>query len=319
MIEDPGALNRDALNRDALAWLTRVNDAEFEDWDALEAWLAEDPRHAETYWRLAEAEAEVVERWRAERPVAAVVRRAASTSRRARWPGWAAAAAVAVLAFGGWMSWSQRPQPWLIETAPGERREVALDEGSRVTLDGASRVTLDRRHPRSVRLEEGRALFHVAHDETRPFLVTVGETKVTDLGTVFDVTRLSAGVRVAVAEGLVRVELQGRAADLSPGQAVLATDRALTRSDVDPQAVTGWPGGRLSYRAETLAVVADDLSRALGLSIAVDPGVADRVFTGGLSVEGASETLRPRLELLLDVRISPTAEGGWRMEPKPSP
>ena len=313
MIEDPGALNRDAL-----AWLARVNDAEFEDWDALEAWFAEDPRHAEAYWRLAESEAEVVERWRAERPVAAVARRAAQTP-RARWPGWAAAAAVAVLAFGGWMTWSQRPQPWLIETAPGERREIALDEGSRVTLDGASRVTLDRRHPRSVRLEEGRALFHVAHDETRPFLVTVGETRVTDLGTVFDVTRLSAGVRVAVAEGLVRVEQQGRTADLSPGQAVLATDRALTRSDVDPQAVTDWPGGRLSYRAETLAVVADDLSRALGLPIAVDPSVAGRVFTGGLSIEGAPETVRPRLELLLDVRISPTAEGGWRMEPKPRP
>lgn len=319
MIEDPGALNRDALNRDALAWLTRVNDAEFEDWDTLEAWLAEDPRHAETYWRLAEAEAEIVTRWQAERPVVAGVRRAASPPRHARWPRWAAAAAVAVLAFGGWMSWSQRPQPWLIETAPGERREIALDEGSRVTLDGASRVTLDRRHPRSVRLEEGRALFHVAHDETRPFLVTVGETKVTDLGTVFDVTRLSAGVRVAVAEGLVRVEQQGRAADLSPGQAVLATDGALTRRTVDAQAVTDWTDGRLSYRAERLTVVADDLSRALGLPIAVDPGVAGRVFTGGLSVEGDPETLRPRLELLLDVRISPNAEGGWRMEPKPRP
>jgi ferric-dicitrate binding protein FerR (iron transport regulator) len=42
-----------AVEAEALEWVIRVQHPEFADWDALSAWLAADPRHAEIFERLA--------------------------------------------------------------------------------------------------------------------------------------------------------------------------------------------------------------------------------------------------------------------------
>ena len=301
------------IERDALAWLVRVNDPAFEAWDAWDRWMADDPRHAEAYWRLAEAEADVVEALKSVPLRSAapdVARRTFAFPPRA-----ASAAAVAVVAVGiGWLAWSERPQPWSIETSPGQQRTVTLADGSRVSLDGATRLTLDRRDPRDVTLDAGRALFEVVHDDAHPFRVEVGEVTLTDLGTTFDVTRLTDGTRVAVAEGRVRVDQDGATATLDPGDSVVATAQGLERRPVSPGDVAGWRSGRLSYTNETLAVVAQDLERALGRTVRVAPSLSDRRFSGSLTTRAAPAALRARLSRLLGVSITEDGEG-WRLEP----
>jgi transmembrane sensor len=37
---------------EALGWIIRVQHPDFADWDALSAWLAADPRHAEIFQQL---------------------------------------------------------------------------------------------------------------------------------------------------------------------------------------------------------------------------------------------------------------------------
>jgi len=301
------------IEREALAWLVRVNDPAFARWDAWDEWLAADARHAETYWRLAETEADIVEALKS-----APVRTAARPAGR-RWfalpPRSAIAAAVAVLALGGsWVAWSARPQPWTIETAAGEQRTVVLADGSRVSLDGATRLTLDRRDPRDVSLEAGRALFQVVHDETDPFRVDVGDTTLTDLGTTFDVTRLSDGARVSVSEGVVRVDQAGASQTLQAGDGVLATSAGLERRSTPAEGIGDWREGRLSYTSEALAVVAQDLERALNRPVRVSPSLAGRRFSGSLSTRVPEAELRPRLSRLLGVSIVEDGEG-WRLEP----
>ncbi|RZJ89700.1 MAG: iron dicitrate transport regulator FecR [Brevundimonas sp.] len=299
------------IERDALDWLVRVNDPDFAGWDAWEAWLAADARHAETYWRLAEAEGDAVDALKGA-PVrrAPVIRRGFALPRRA-----VMAAAVGVLAIGlGWIGWSARPQPWLIEAAPGEQRTVTLDDGSRVVLDGATQLALDRRNPRDVTLRTGRALFEVEHDETRPFLVQVGETTLTDLGTIFDVTRLQDGARVSVSEGQVQVDAGASRTVLNPGDSVVASPRGLERRSVDIDGMDDWREGRLSWNNERLDVVAQDLGRALNRAIAVSPELAARRFSGSLNTRGTAATQKSRLELLLGVSVVDDGEG-WRLEP----
>lgn len=301
------------IERGALAWLVRVNDPAFAEWDAWNRWMAADERHAETYWRLAEAEADVVEGLRS-----ALVRNASRPVTRrwlARPARYAMAAAVAALALGGlWVVWSDRSQPSTIETAAGEQRTVVLADGSRVSLDGGTRLSLDRRDPREVTLEAGRALFQVVHDETDPFRVDVGDTTLTDLGTTFDVTRLSGATRVSVSEGVVHVEQDGASATLNAGDGVLATPDGLELRSTPVEQVGGWREGRLSYTNETLAIVAQDLERALNMSIRVSPSVAERRFSGSLTTRMPPYELRPRLSRLLAVSIVEDSEG-WRLEP----
>lgn len=94
----------------------------------------------------------------------------------------------------------------VIETDRGERREVVLADGSQLQVDPETRLRVKYSHEvRRVFLESGRALFHVAKNPDRPFLVQVDATTVRAVGTAFGVEQGSRGVIVTVAEGKVAV------------------------------------------------------------------------------------------------------------------
>jgi transmembrane sensor len=104
-----------------------------------------------------------------------------------------------------------------IHTERGERREVALADGSVVQIDPESRLRFRfEDDARRVFLDAGRALFHVAKNPKRPFLVQVDATTVRAVGTAFAVERAQQGVVVTVAEGKVAVEDTARRAPSAP-------------------------------------------------------------------------------------------------------
>lgn len=312
-----GMTTIDHIEREALTWLVRVNDPAFEDWSEWEDWLTTDPLHETAYWRLAEREADLVDALKLRAPKSVSLTRKTQfepvTFRRI-WPAIAAAFAIALGL--GWMGWKAMPKAWTVETAAGETRTVALADGTRIDLAGSTRVVLDQRRPRTARLDEGRAVFTVAHNETSPFSVEVGDARVTDLGTVFDVTRLDRGARVVVAEGVVRVDerLAGRSrtSTLLAGDAVLVGPGLYQRRSQDPSEVLGWREGRLDYEDAPLSLIAADLSRSLGVPVSIDPEVATRRFTGSLTVRAGDPAIGQRLQRLFGVSVT-AVDGGWRI------
>jgi transmembrane sensor len=119
---------------------------------------------------------------------------------------WATAASVLVAAgiAGFFVVGSGRVQ--IIETQRGERREVALADGSVVQVDPETRLKVTYEiDARRVYLEHGRALFHVAKNPSRPFLVRADDTTVRAVGTAFAVEQAPNAVVVTVAEGKVAV------------------------------------------------------------------------------------------------------------------
>jgi ferric-dicitrate binding protein FerR (iron transport regulator) len=91
-------------------------------------------------------------------------------------------------------------------TALGEQRSLALADGSTVQLNSLSQVRIRyTEHQRTVYLVEGQALFQVAKDTARPFVVYSDQTRVRAVGTQFDVYRKSDGTIVTVVEGRVAV------------------------------------------------------------------------------------------------------------------
>lgn len=304
------------LEREALGWLVLVNDPGFAAWDEWEAWLVADPSHAEAYWRLAAEEADVSQALRSAPESlttrAPKLRRTAPTRRF-----WIAASVAAAAIAGVWI-WQERPRTWQVETAPGEQRTLTLADGTRLHLDGATQVTLDHSRPRYAALDQGRFLVEVVHDDRRPFSVVVGDAVLTDLGTAFDVTRLEDGLRVAVSEGLVRVDVEQEAVTLRPGDGLVVRQGQLTRRVVAASEVDAWRDGRLVYDNEPYAAVAEDLARAIGRPVRLAPDLADRRFTGSMGVRGPDEALRPRLEALLGVTISADGDA-WRVTAAPEP
>jgi Fe2+-dicitrate sensor, membrane component len=73
-----------------------------------------------------------------------------------------------------------------------------------VILAGASGITVDYRpEVRQVQLTDGQALFTVAKDPGRPFIVKGGMGSVQAVGTNFDVHRTPRGAIVTVVSGKV--------------------------------------------------------------------------------------------------------------------
>ncbi|WP_445193674.1 FecR family protein [Sphingomonas sp. Tas61C01] len=298
--------SRGRADRDeAVDWVVRMAEPDA-DWDAFTAWLEADPARAERYDRAATALADAATIVSAA-PVAPV---SVVAPRPRRWI--AGALAAALVGAVGMGVWTQAPRPYTVETAAGEQRTVTLGDGSSVLIAGASRVRLDRHDPRVAAVERGEMLFRVRHDAARPFTVEVGDLRLVDLGTVFDVKSVGGRTRVAVAEGAVMVDPDGAAMRLDAGRAMLADGATIQRLAVDPAEVGGWRDGRLAFDGAPLSEVAADLSRQLGRQVVAAPAVAARPFRGTIDTRSIGGDPR-LLGRLLGVEVRPAA-GGWVLE-----
>jgi transmembrane sensor len=127
------------------------------------------------------------------------------TNRNRLWIG-AIAAGLAAVAISAMLFSPMLRDQATIQTERGERREVALADGSVLEVDPQTRIRVAfEEHTRRIVLERGRALFRVAKNSARPFLVQAGGTTVRAVGTAFGVERQQQGVIVTVAEGKVGV------------------------------------------------------------------------------------------------------------------
>ena len=205
---------------------------------------------------------------------------------RRRWiAGVALAATVAVLGVFLALFFSAQ----VIETGRAERRSVTLADGSVLQIDPESRLRIRlEKHERNVSLERGRALFRVAHDHERPFLVRADATLVRAVGTQFGVEQGREGVVVTVAEGKVAVVPRevsattstssnpppagrsgagapGATAEvlLTAGQQVIVPRRgpAAAVRAVDTDRELAWVAGRLVFDNESVADVIDEFNR----------------------------------------------------------
>ena len=297
-----------SIESQALDWVIRLRDPAFDAWEAFEAWLSDDPAHADAYHAIAVDDLDM-----AAMLAAAPRRRAALPAMRfaigrRHWIGGALAASIVALIGLGYVN--LRPIPYLVETGPGVRQVVALSDGTRIALNGGTRLMLDRNDDRVASLERGEALFAVVHDESNPFRVMVGETTLVDVGTRFNVVRTAGETRVAVSEGAVMYNPDSDAIRIDVGRSLRARDgdSRLLIGYVAPASVAAWRSARLVYDGQSLAEVAGDLARYYGHPVTVDPRLAGRPFHGVLSLDADGDLAR--LAPLLEVRI--TRKGaGW--------
>jgi transmembrane sensor len=303
------------LDHAALEWVVRTGDPAFTDWEAFTAWLEASPEHAQAYHALS-ADAEAMTLALLKRDSRATRAASARTPlHRRRWIGGAIAAALVGVI--GLRAYDMRAQPYAIETAAGQIRVIPLADGSRVTLNGASRITLDRGDPRSATLERGEALFDVRHNADDPFEVAVGQDRLVDLGTRFDVVRTAGVTKVAVAEGAVMFNPDGEQVRLAPGQALRSADgeERYQLAQVDAATVGGWKAGRLDYAGSPLGEVAADIERATGTRLALDPALAARPFRGTILLDGVAQNPE-RLGPLLNVRMTRSGDH-WTLAAQP--
>jgi transmembrane sensor len=316
MIGDRGA-HHPADPNDAAAWWlarSRLGLLSTRDQQALDAWLA-DPENAAAWERTArpiEAMAEVAAHpqilaLRAE-ALAAHPAPAARTWHRAAW----AALAASLIAILGWTLLPGAPMPGgtaadaahaaplRYATKTGERRTVRLADGSRIELNTGSVLEVSySAGRRDVRLLGGQAMFHVAKDQDRPFVVAAGDRRITATGTAFDVRLGDKGVvSVLLVEGRVRVDPVKRegfarlvpaivSETLDPGQRLTAPvsgEVRIAAADVDRS--TSWTRGQLIFRDDRLGDAVEEMNRYSRVRLVIeDPRVAALKVSGVFRAE----------------------------------
>lgn len=291
------------MREQAIAWAVRTGDPAFDGWEEFTAWLEQHPAHARAYDEVVAAVADGAESLPPER-IAHNDDEPAAPVRR-RWFGGVVALAVAVVA--GFGAWQMRTGTYAIDTAPGATQLVELDGGGMIELGGGSRIVLDRGDPRQASLERGQALFVIEHDAASPFMLTVGDDTLVDVGTTFDVKRMPEGIVLAVSEGAVVFNPKRQNVQVSPGE--MLTSRAgsdqYRLSAVPVEEVGEWRQGRLTFHDASLAAVAADLNRATGLSFTVSGRSRDQRVSGSIAVEPVKNDPRALGPLLgVSVRYS---------------
>lgn len=297
------------MRADAIRWHIRLRDGRAEDWDAFMLWLEESPAHAAEYDAVALADDGIEALLRQPVKMAAnddEPSPGAGYHRRYWFGGLAAVAALAVAVFVAPLTGTDRYE---IQTGAGERRTIALGEGSAITLNGSTTITLDHKDKRFAALDSGEAIFTVRHDEKAPFIVELGANQVKDVGTVFNIIRTGSDIRVEVSEGEILYN-PGRAEQaLKAGQSLHDNARKLSIGRINPAQVGRWQQGRLTFHAAPLSTVATDLARNLGTPVSIDPKISGRLFSGTIQVDKDQQQLFKRLEILLAVDARPSANG----------
>ena len=319
---------------EASGWIETMRHASPGDELRFVAWLKESPRNVRDFLLMLSLDS-ALEKLDAERlhsiealmaqvdqRVTPLTRRpapaAAAVATRARRLRWAALAAGVLVAAVGAAFWYAHPGFRQFETATGEQRTFELEDGSVVSLNTHSRVAVRLgAHAREVRLLRGEALFHVAHDPSRPFLVSTDDAVVQAVGTQFDVYRRDDGTVVAVLEGRVNVTTaapapaaggSGAAPVAGRGTPRAAAVRSLGASQEAQVSHEGsvsirevnnvsdrvaWRERRLIFRDQTLDHIVAEFNRYRAAPIRLGGGsVGERVYTGVFDADDADSLLQ---------------------------
>jgi len=198
------------------------------------------------------------------------------------------------------------------DTGVGEQRLVVLRDGTRMSLNTSTRVRVDLgRAQRTVYVEGGEALFEVAKDASRPFIVKAAGSEVRATGTAFvvrympalagsqealDITLVEGRVVVrGAAEGSAFSEFESPVA-MVPGERLRVAgrsrgpaDAAAMKAQVDRprmDQVLAWKRGEAIFDNASLLEAVAEMNRYSAIPIRV----AGADALGALLVSGVFKT-----------------------------
>jgi len=191
-------------------------------------------------------------------------------------------------------------------TAVGERRTIALDDGSKVELAGSSSLSVHfAADLRRLVLHEGEAFFNVVRDPARPFVVDTASGRTRALGTAFDIKMSDPLVTVAVTEHSVLVSANGaEPVTVNEGQMVrYGPNRTGTVRDADLDQVEAWRHDRLIFRDTPLGEVVADLERYRGGRIVMTDAALHRLLVTAVFDAGKADAAIDTIADTLPIRV----------------
>ncbi|SDM22423.1 ferric-dicitrate binding protein FerR, regulates iron transport through sigma-19 [Catalinimonas alkaloidigena] len=230
-----------------------------------------------------------------------------------RWQLAAAAILLLGLSYLVWF-WVAQQRPLQYATGYGEMQRIALPDGSVVVLNASSHLEVprhwDAEGAREVWLE-GEAFFEVAEKPTAhgkaKFIVHTPDLHVEVLGTKFNVRQRSAGTKVVLNSGKVKLDLGTQAAPIymKPGDMVEYSEptRQLVRTSVDAKQYSAWVQHKLVLDNRTLGEVAQTIEEIYGYHVVFQEDTLRETKLGGTLDIDNLDQLVEALAIAADLQI----------------
>lgn len=177
--------------------------------------------------------------------------------------------------------------------------EFNLPDGSRIFLNKNSKLTYSDdfgNHERNVRLQ-GEAYFDVAKDKDKPFTVELDSSKVTVLGTSFNIKNRTGEdlIAVVLVEGSVQFQSPEENIIMSPRQELVynkSEKKIITVNKVDTEVTTAWKQNLIRYKSKTLAEITKILEEQYNVKIIINSRHLDETqMTGAFDANANIEQI----------------------------
>ena len=286
----------------AAAWRVHFAETGETTSEAFEVWLAADPENRAAWaavkdsWDAFGQNAGEFELLAAARDARNTLSNSQLQYRRSTLQLWKIAAAATLIvgaaAAGGMLYWQQKPLDY--STAYNQRDTVTLADGSKIMLDSSTELRVrNRGDMRDLELVRGQARFKIVHDPARPLYVHVGNEKIIDIGTDFNVDRPGGAVVVTWIEGRVAVaneQAHAKPVELKPGEQLSVSPAHRARiAHVDVSRVTAWQNGELIFDNEPLSSVVRRINRYSAQPIVVADAKAGAMRVSGVFRAGDTQ------------------------------
>lgn len=289
-------MDRERINEDAARWVVRLSDSpSMADKAEFHAWMAQGGAYELAYMRahmawqrldrmaalpipesLLEEEAPIIASYSLKRP-----------ARRDGMKRFLPIAASFIAISAALTLTIAVATPHAYATAIGEQKTICLSDGTVIDLNTDTRIVVSYGlRTRTVRLEHGEAMFHIAGAK-RPFVVRTATARLDAQSADMSVRSTDKTTQVTVTSG----SAQAINPELSPAVVTLAADTQAVVADAAPRLthlssndldrVMAWRRGMIALNGETLNQAAAEFNRYNEKKIIVS-GTAKGIRIGGL-------------------------------------
>lgn len=193
-------------------------------------------------------------------------------------------------------------------TLSGQSSEVLLEDGTKVILNSQSKLIYPEKFSSGQRkvFLTGEAVFDVAKDEDRPFVVNVSGYSIEVLGTVFNVADYmgDAESTIALKQGRIKVNVPGaEPIFLSSDQGIVydKVSGTVAKVNVDASSAMSWSDGVMCFEGSDIYEIIKMAERIYGVKIVCSdhPKYTNAKITARFETCGEVRTLLEVLEKLI--------------------
>ncbi|MBA6390893.1 FecR domain-containing protein [Colwellia sp. BRX10-3] len=315
------------IDDEASIWLVKLDNGNLSDQSRkeLKTWLSADKRHPVALKAMADV-------WDDMDEILMIIDNKDSSVKVSIWPilkpifkPVMLAASISFMALLLWVGMPNDVHKNSYATLIGQQMDATFDDGSIIHLNTNTHIETEfSDNKRIIKLVKGEALFEVAHDPNRPFIVYAGDRLVQAIGTKFVVHLKSEDIQVTVTDGKVKmskVALNTTLTDINDltntaiqkddvyiikGEKVVVTqDKTPTLTFIKAENMArelSWLNGKLIFVNEELSDVIEEINRYVEIEIVLnDPTLHDIPISGRFDLKD-SEALIEAIELSFNMK-----------------